>query len=93
MLFHVRHCRNRFYLSRVLFMPVAQGNFMFFRKGKELITEYPVLSARKLKGNEAAFFNPPQYGYFTNAAVLGYCPSGEVLGIVILHLVHEIIPP
>jgi hypothetical protein len=79
--------------SVVLFVAVAEGDFVFIGKGKELVPVYPVLTARQPEGDQVAFFYPSQHGYLAHAAVLGYGPGGQVLGVLILHLVHWYFPP
>ena len=79
--------------SVVLFVAVAQRDFMLIGKGKKLVPVYPVLSAWQPEGDQVAFFYPPQHGYLTHAAVPGYGPGGQVLGVLILRLVHLCFPP
>jgi hypothetical protein len=55
------------------------------------IAQGDLVSLRESK--QAAFFYPPQHGYLTYAAVPGYGPGCQVLGVVILHLVHLYFPP
>jgi hypothetical protein len=80
-------------VTLVLLVTIAQGDFVSLRESKELIPVYPVLSTWKAESDQAAFFYPPQHGYLTYAAVPGYGPGCQVLGVVILHLVHLYFPP
>ena len=74
-------------------MPVPQGDFMFLRETKKLIYMYSVLPARQPEGNQIAFFNPPQYSYFTHTAIPGNRAGSEILRVSILWIVFHIIPP
>ncbi len=80
-------------VTLVLFMTIAQGDFVSLRESKELVPVYAVLSAWKPEGDQVAFFYPSQYGYLTHAAVPGYGSGCQVLGVEILNLVHQCFPP
>jgi len=66
---------------------------VFFCESKEVVSMYPVLPARQTEGNQVAFFNPSQDGYFTHAAVSGNGSGGQVLGIVGVDFCVQTIPP
>jgi hypothetical protein len=66
---------------------------VFFCESKEFFSMYSVLSAWKLEGNQAAFFDPSQNGYFTHTAVPANRACGKILWVVILQFVFQVIPP
>jgi len=79
--------------SRGLLVAVSQGDFVFFGKNKKLISKYSVLSARKTEGNQVAFFNPSQNGYFAHTAVPSNRAGGQILWVVVLQCVVQVVPP
>lgn len=74
-------------------MAVSERDFMFGRKSVKVLPVDAVLPPRESKSNQVAFFNPPQDGYFTNAAMPGNGSGGEELRVEILQLSFQVIPP
>jgi hypothetical protein len=66
---------------------------VFGRESKEVVSMYPVLSARQPEGDQIAFFDPSQDGYFTYAALPGDCSCGEILRVVVLYFRIQFMPP
>jgi hypothetical protein len=74
-------------------MTIAQGNIMFFGKDEEFVSVYSVLSAWETEGNQVAFFDPSQDGYFTHSTVPGDRAGGQILGVFVLQFDIQVIPP
>lgn len=72
---------------------VSKRDFMFCRKREKIIPVYAVLTSRESEGDQIAFFNPSQDGYFTHAAVSGDGSGGKILRVEIFQLRFQVVPP
>jgi hypothetical protein len=73
-------------IEPVLLTVVFQRYAVFFRESNKIVPMYAVLSTRQAEGNQITFFNPPQDGHLTDAAVSSDDSGCKVLGDISLYL-------